>query len=212
MIGGRTNLIGEQKDRRLARAERSRKKILESAQVLFMEFGFKETTIKMISTKAGVGYGTVYSHFPEGRDDIFLTIMEDIMEGFYNIADTEYTVNSKKEGFIFTQKNVESFLELATTHKKMLKVFYEAIGLSQNVRRKWEDIVDKFIKRIAQNVEQAIKKGLARNAEYHHEVVAGVLFYAAENYLWDIALNKAKTDYQTIARNLSEMYTYGLFK
>src|SRR5699024_1871953 len=98
----------------------------------------------------------------------------------------EYTVNSKEEAFIFTQKNIEGVIDLAIKHQKLLIVFYEAIPLSKLVREKWEDISNKFIKRIAKNVEQAIAKGVARNPEYDPEIVAGVLFYVTENTIWNV--------------------------
>jgi AcrR family transcriptional regulator len=210
--GGLIKLGIEKIDGRTARAETSRRKILASAMELFLAFGFKETTITMISKKADIGYGTAYAHFPVGKDDIFLAIMAETMEEFYRIADTEYTVKSKAEAFAFVQKNIENFLELAVKHQGILKVFHEAIGLSQIVREKWEDFSERFLKRIAQNVENAIEKGLARNPDYDPEIVASVLFYTGEKYLWKAALNKTTKGYQTVAKNLAQMYTNGLYK
>ncbi len=205
-------MSSEKNNRKLAKVEKSRIKILESAKELFLEFGFKDTTITMISKNAGFGYGTAYSHFPKGKEDIFLKIMEELMEEFYSIANKEFTVKSKKEAFIFTQKNVESFLILALEHQKLLAVFHEALGLSPVIQKNWEDFCRKFHKRITENVEQAIEKGLVRNPDFDPEVVAGVLFYTGEKYLWQVSLNKTDKDYQTIARNIAQMYTEGLYK
>ncbi|EKN71075.1 TetR family transcriptional regulator [Neobacillus bataviensis LMG 21833] len=192
--------------------ERSRKMILESAKELFLESGFKETTITMISKKAGFGYGTAYSHFPKGKEEIFLIIMDEVMSEFYSIANAKYTVKSKEEAFAFVQKIVEDFLTLAIKHQKILTVFHEALGLSPIIQNNWDHFIERFLKRIAQNVELAIEKGLARNPDFDPEVVAAILLYTGEKYLWEVALNKTHKDCLTIARNIAQMYAEGLYK
>lgn len=205
-------LMDKKIDRRTARAESYKRKVLESAKELFIEHGFKETTIMMIANHADIGYGTAYNHFPNGKDEILLIIMEEIMEDFHQVANNAYTVDSKENAFIFIKKNIENLISLVLFHKKLLVVLHEAIHISDLVREKWEDISERLIVRIAINVEQAKAKNLARNPNCDPQIVAGVLFYVTETYLWNIALDKTTKSNEIIVRNITEMYTNGLYK
>ncbi|MBB6452703.1 AcrR family transcriptional regulator [Salirhabdus euzebyi] len=202
----------EKVDRRSMRAENSIKKVLEAAKALFIQHGFKDTTISMIAKHADVGYGTAYTHFPKGKDEIFLTIIEEVIADFYVVANTEYTVNSKEEAFTFIHRNITRLIELSVQHKKMLAVFYESIGISAATKEMWQDISDRFIQRIAQNVVQAMEKNIAHRNDFDEEIVAGVLFYTVENNLWKIILDQTVTPQGVIAHNITEVYTNGLYK
>jgi AcrR family transcriptional regulator len=202
----------EKKNGYVLRYERTRKKILDAAREIFRENGYKETTVTLIAERAGVGYGTVYSHFSLGKDGLLLHIMEDIMGEFYEIASVAYTPNSKEEAYEFTLNNITTFLKLATVHQQLLALFYEAFGHSEIIRTRWEEITERFIERISKNVEIVKSKGLSRNPNYDARVVAGSLYYPGEKFLWKIALGKTEKDYQEIGKNIAEVYTYGLFK
>ncbi|WP_170843745.1 TetR/AcrR family transcriptional regulator [Mesobacillus persicus] len=199
-------------DKRKVRGEHSRTKILESAKKLFIEFGFKETTIAMVSKKASIGYGTAYTHFPGGKEEIFLTIIKEVLEEFYQIANGEFTVNSKEESLAVTQRNIENFLKLAIKYQLALKVLHEAIGLSHIINENWQNFIKKFIERISDNVKQAMEKGLTRHKDFDPEVVAGVLFYTGEKYMWKVALKQTDKDYRVIASSLAQMYVNGLYR
>lgn len=194
------------------RSERTQEKILKAAQTVFSEKGYKETTVSLIAEQAKIGYGTVYAHFPAGKDEVLLEIMEGIMEEFYEIATAEYTPNSKEEAFKFTLANTVSFLRLATIHRDWLALFHEAFGHSEMVRVRWDDITERFIDRIAKNVDIVKAKGLSRNPHYDSRVVAGSLYYPAEKYVWKIARGRSGQSFEEIARNIAEVYTYGLYK
>lgn len=196
----------------ILRGERTRKKILDAAKEVFLEKGYKETTVTLISDKAEIGYGTVYSHFPTGKDAVLLHIMEDIMSEFYRVASVTYTPTNKEEAFPFTLNNIVNFLELAKVHQSLLALFYDAFGQSQILRSRWEEISERFIERIAKNVDIVKEMGLIRNPNYNSRVVAGTLYYPSEHVLWEIATGKIEKDYREIASDIAEVYTYGLFK
>lgn len=202
----------EKKSGYTVRAERTRKKILDAAREIFKEKGYRDTTITLIAEKAGVGYGTVYSHFNNGKDEVLMNIMEDIMKDFYKVASVAYTPNSKEEALQFTTKNIADFLELAITHKEWLALFYKAFGHSEIVLNRWEEITERFIERISKNVELVKERGLSRNPTYNSHIVAGSLYYPSEKFLWKIVLEKTTEDHKEITRNIAEIYNYGLYK
>lgn len=199
-------------DRQFIRSEITKGKILDAAKLVFLEKGFKDATVTLIAEEAGLGYGTVYSHFTTGKDQVLLAIMEEVMQYFYQIAESEYTPTCKEEALQFTLKNTTNYLKLAVEYQKLLALFYEAIGLSPLIRAKWEEITESFIERITKNVLIVKEMGLIRNPQFDPRVVAGSLYYPGEQYLWKIALNKTNENYEEIASTIAEIYTYGLYK
>ncbi len=196
----------------MTKVERTKKAILQSAEQVFLKHGYKDTTIKLIANEAALGYGTIYSHFKNGKEEVFAKIIEDIMAPLYKIAELKYTPRSKEEAWQFTYNNTYSYLTYAVEHKEIFKLIHEAKGFSQLIDEKWEDITEKFIQRVSTNVSIVKALGLIRDENYHEEVVAGALYYLGERYLWKLVLEKITIPIDEIARDIVTMYTYGLFK
>lgn len=64
--------------RRSILKEETRKIILESARTLFNELGFDKASTRMIAKKAGVGVGTVFSHFPDKQSLLIAALLDDL--------------------------------------------------------------------------------------------------------------------------------------
>jgi AcrR family transcriptional regulator len=64
--------------RRQIQKEETRKIILESSRKLFNELGFDKTSTRAIATRAGVGVGTVFSHFPDKSSLLIAVLLDDI--------------------------------------------------------------------------------------------------------------------------------------
>ena len=67
-----------------ADARRNRKRVLEAARELFAEHGF-EAQIDQIASRAGVGVGTVYRHFPT-KDDLLEALIHERFDGLAQAA------------------------------------------------------------------------------------------------------------------------------
>jgi AcrR family transcriptional regulator len=59
------------------RRERNRQRLLESARALFGQKGFGATSLDEIAEAAGLTRGALYYNFPEGKEDLFLALLED---------------------------------------------------------------------------------------------------------------------------------------
>ena len=64
--------------RRSIQKEETRQIILESARSLFTDLGFDKTSTREIAKKAGVGIGTVFSHFPDKRSLLIVALLDDL--------------------------------------------------------------------------------------------------------------------------------------
>ena len=67
------------KRRRLTRPERkeqTRGDLLAAAREVFERHGFHRASLEQIAEAAGYTKGAVYSHFPGGKDELFLAVLD----------------------------------------------------------------------------------------------------------------------------------------
>ncbi|MDZ5610168.1 TetR/AcrR family transcriptional regulator [Bacillus pseudomycoides] len=192
------------------RSLETRNKLLKSGQHIFLENGFHKTTISQIIKHAETGYGTAYVYF-KNKDAILTVLMEDVMNRFYNIAERSFFPKTKTEAHDMIQNQVRAFLQLAEEERNILQVVEEAIGASKEVRQKWNDIRERFINRIMQDITYSQENGLARN-ELNKAIVARSWFYMNEMFQWEIVRNEIDVNLEEVVCTLTEMYTAGLYK
>lgn len=62
---------------REAQAAETKKKLLDSAQRLFAEKGYKGTSVRAINRSVNLADGLLYHYFPDGKREIFQVIVEE---------------------------------------------------------------------------------------------------------------------------------------
>ncbi|MDJ1476140.1 TetR/AcrR family transcriptional regulator [Bacillus sp. LS15-K4] len=202
----KNNTLSSRKHRSLE----TKKKLLHSGYTTFIHYGFQKTTITQIIKHAETGYGTAYVYF-KNKDDLLIVLMEDVMNQFYNIAERSFSPQTKEEAHKMIQNQVRAFLQLAEKERPILQVVQEAIGLSKEIRQKWDEIQERFINSITQDITYSQKSGLAQT-ELNKEIVARAWFAMNEMFLWTIVKNDRKLVLEEIVYTLTEMYTTGLYK
>ncbi|NBI29692.1 TetR/AcrR family transcriptional regulator [Chengkuizengella marina] len=196
--------------KRKLQSAQTREKLLHAGQETFIEYGFQKTTISQIIKKAKTGYGTAYVYF-KNKDDLLIELLEDVMARFYEIANMTYKPTSKKEAYDLIEQQSILFLDMANKEKLMMQVIEEAIRLSDNVRKKWTEIREQFIKRISEDIAYAQKNELAR-IDVDCSIVARAWFHANEMYLWEIVKDVKTPPIKEIVHNIASIYTGGLYK
>lgn len=195
---------------RQQRSIETKKKLLKSGHKVFLEHGFQKTTISQIIKDAETGYGTAYVYF-KNKDDILIVLMEDVMNRFYTIAERSFFPKTKIEAHTMIQNQVRAFLQLAEEERNILQIVEEAIGTSNTVCHKWNEIRERFISRIMQDITYSQNNKLARS-ELNKAIAARGWFYTNEMFLWEIVRNEKKVDLEEVVFTLTEMYTSGLYK
>lgn len=196
-------------DKRHLRSIKTRVKLLDAAKEVFLEEGFHKATISQMIKKANIGYGTAYVHF-EGKEEILVVLMENVMEKFYEIAEVSFLPRTKKEAMEIILKQATAFLKMAETERNMMQVFEQAIGISTAISIKWKAIREKFIQRISEDIAYAQENGLAR-PELNHKLAARGWFFTNEMYLWEIVRNEHHDTVEEVAKTITAIYTRGLY-
>ncbi|WP_242213319.1 TetR/AcrR family transcriptional regulator [Bacillus cereus group sp. BfR-BA-01383] len=192
------------------RSLETKKKLLHSGYTIFIKNGFQKTTITQIIKHAETGYGTAYVYF-KNKDALLIVLMEDVMNRFYDIAERSFFPKTKLEACDMIQSQVRAFLQLAEEERAILQVVEEAIGVSGEIHQKWNEIRERFIKSITQDITHSQESGLAQ-PELNKEIVARGWFAMNETFLWTIVQNNKEIELEEIVYTLTEMYTTGLYK
>lgn len=195
---------------RKQQAVETRNKILKAAKDTFLENGFQKTTISQIIKKANTGYGTAYVYF-KNKDELFMVLMEDLMDEFYKVAELDFKPASKEEASTLIQEQVRLFLTLAVEERSMMMIVKEAIGVSTDIDQKWYKIRERFISRISIDIQFAQKNSLA-NPLLDASLVARGWFYSNEMYMWELVSNETRYSMEEVIYNLTSIYTDGLYK
>ncbi len=194
-------------DGRRRRSARSRKAILISAKEVFLEKGYQKTTFKDISSRAGIGYGTIYLHFSD-KEELMQTLVDGIMEEAYKVVYIEYhpsKFNDVRE-IAFTQ--IKAVLNLAIENRNLFRIIWDALSHSQSTRSYWEEIFERFIQRIIEDLRYSQKHGLAR--PLNERVIAKSLVYMVREFLWDLVWER-ETDVDEVSYHLIELYIGGAY-
>ncbi|MFD1206607.1 MULTISPECIES: TetR/AcrR family transcriptional regulator [Sporosarcina] len=198
-------------DGRLQRTLKTREKLLKAASKVFLKKGYHNSTIKEINQEANVGHGTFYIHFPKGKDEILSELMKNVMDELYKVADIEFDPKTKEDAFHVIREQVFHFISLAEVHRSILMVVYEAIGVSQLLSDKWEEILLKFAERIVKDNQYSQGHGLAKK-DLNTGVSSRVLLFTCERFVWEIVREKNKIPIPEIADNITKIYMFGLYE
>ncbi|MBO9129268.1 TetR/AcrR family transcriptional regulator [Bacillus sp. 165] len=196
-------------DGRYLRSQITRKKIFDAAEEIFITNGYQKTTVNMIIAKAKIGYGTVYGQFKEGKEEIFSYIMKEVLNQFFSVTQITFAPKTIDEAYQIINTQVCEFLHLAEKNRPVLKVCWEAIGISSKIRNQWDSFHIQLFQRIERDIQYAQSKGMAQSLP--SEIVASVLLFTGEKYLWKIALEETEYSIQDIAETIVKVYMFGSY-
>ncbi len=194
------------KSRRYLRSRITRKLILDTAQEVFLQKGYAKTTITKISEEAGVGYGTVYSHF-KGKDDLLNNIIDHVMEGFLSLLRQNYHIEEHEDLYSVFQKQISSVFGLATEHRSILKVLKEALGQSESILEHWNQVLNEFVNGATKIINVSYKKGLTR--DINTRITAKALILMVERFFWEVVHEK-ETDLDLLTETVTSLYLNGV--
>ena len=170
---------------RLAR----RSEMLDAALVVFAEKGYAGASVDEIAERAEFGKGTIYNYFPDGKDELYLTLFEErvvaglrrvIDESFPPAADlsTPAAVRTAFHGFI--RRLIDQFQEARGPLLMFMKEGHRShldLGNAADFGLHFLGIIDA----VARPIARAVESGALRPLPAHP--VAHVLMGNVRGYL-----------------------------
>lgn len=153
-----------------ARAEATRRRLLEAAEEVFAEQGFYRASISEITRRAGVAQGTFYIYF-KAKEDIFRELVRqlshdlrrELQEAVAAIVDRR---DAERVGF-------ETFLRFVLRRRNLYTVMRECEFVDPDLYR-W------YYERLAEGYVRGLRQGIARGQirPLHPEALAYALMGA----------------------------------
>ena len=110
-------MVAETPTVRRSDATRNRQRIIIAARELFVSSGL-DVSVRQIASRAEVGLGTLYRHFPT-RDDLVDAVLEDAFEEYAALAERALAEPDAWAGFT---RLVEAVLELQSRNRALKDV------------------------------------------------------------------------------------------
>lgn len=199
--------LPKKKKRRYLRSKITQNLIINKAEEVFLEKGYSKTTITLISKKAGVGYGTVYSHF-KGKDDLLSKIIDKAMEGFFTLLKDIPDPDSTEVFHRTLRKKIYDNLKTASENREIMMVFNKALGLSEEVNNHWNKTLEQFINVTMETASVARNNKVIKD-DLDLELSIKAFCFTIEKFIWEVVF-KPETDIKKLSEVLSRLYLCGL--
>lgn len=156
---------GRRDRERLAR----RRAMLDAALAVFGDKGFEGATVDEIAERAEFGKGTLYNYFPGGKDELYLTLFEDVVVGnLHSVVDATLAVApfaSAADVRAAYCAFVEGLFVNFETHRAEHMLFMrdgERMRLDPDKAAFFGDLFDRFVERVAAPLAAAAAAGIVR--------------------------------------------------
>jgi AcrR family transcriptional regulator len=117
--------------KRQARAERTRAALLSAARAVFEERGFLDTKISEICERAGVAYGSFYTHFAD-KDAVFAELIDEMLAGLLAVMRAE-PLNGGGPAARIARAN-RAYLRAYRDNARLMAVFEQVATFSPAMR------------------------------------------------------------------------------
>lgn len=146
--------------RRSQQKAETRALILEAAKELFEERGFEKTTIRAVAARAGVGLGTVMSHFPNKGRLVTAAFMGDMLTVLARVeADLAPETGFREQMLHLASRFYAYYAARPALSRVLLREHFFVYGEANEEFRAWEL---GFLDQVAQRLAQAQARGEVR--------------------------------------------------
>lgn len=144
-------------------ADKVRRKIIDTASVLYARKGFSATSIEEISETAGVSLPVTY-HYVKKKSEIMRLIMEEVLEIFRESLTLEIQdINDPEEKLVIA---VIIYFRVLDRHKeKALLIYQKSSSLDKASKARIMQLEEDVTRIFGEIIEEGIKKGVFRDVD-----------------------------------------------
>ncbi|MEE4292846.1 MAG: TetR/AcrR family transcriptional regulator [Xanthomonadales bacterium] len=142
------------------RGRKTRRKILDAAELEFGEKGFHEASISSITLRAGVALGTFYTYF-DSKEVIFQSLVTYMSHRIHEWI--EERVAGAPDRLTAERLGIEAYIDFARQHKGIYRIISEAEYLATDAYR---EHYEGFARGYRRNLRDAAEKGEIREGDY----------------------------------------------
>jgi AcrR family transcriptional regulator len=143
------------------KSKQTKQKILSIAKMVFAQKGFNQSTVRDITQKAGLGYGTFYLYFKD-KKEVFYALVEQVEDELYTASeggsDLEQDYQRGRSSYRALRKDLKAILKSFCDNHSILKFSQELALIDQDFQKKYFAMRERLIDR-TKNILK--KSGLA---------------------------------------------------
>jgi len=171
---GRTSSIGP-------RAERTRRRLIDSASRLFAERGYVGTSVSDIAEDAGVSLATFYQYFAERNDIVAVLVVEVIDEMLAKGVDRW----DARSGRLGLRRVISPYVESYDRHRDFFELWQCVTHVDRRMRQLYRDYHGAYQHRFAKYLAEGVELGLVR-ADLEPEGMARAMTLLMERYCYEV--------------------------
>lgn len=180
------------------------KKLMETAERLFVQYGYKEISMDQIAEESQISKMTIYSHF-ESKEALFLSIILDLMNRHYeqiekDLSEISSTLDQLNYLLQYSLEGVQLFSLAFYKDIMTMPSIIERVMLEKNQKNK--EIFGSIIRKGMEKGE--IRRG---DSEIFVDTLITLLEVLGKKYFNKI---QNKHDIENMTKTLFEILKYGL--
>jgi len=138
-----------------ARGRRTRAKLVDAARQVFLDVGYGEASATLITSTAGVSYGSFYVYFAS-KSEIFAEVAGELLDQVYVASRAPSDLKDPIER-LTTENRV--FFEVYRENARIFQVIEEAIHSDDEFREAWQRIRRRNVSRLARGLKRLQDEG-----------------------------------------------------
>ena len=147
----------------ISSADKVRRKIVDTASILYARKGFSATSIEEISERAGVSLPVTY-HYVKSKSEIMRLIMEDVLNTFQERLSGEIRGMDDPEEKLAIA--VILYFRVVDEHReKALLIYQKSSALNKPSRHKVMELEVRISEIFAQIISEGIERGIFRKVD-----------------------------------------------
>ncbi|MGV9611661.1 TetR/AcrR family transcriptional regulator [Nocardia xishanensis] len=198
---------GKQAPALTPRGERTRTRLIDAAESVFVRLGFVETRVADIVTEAGVAHGTFYVYF-DSKEAIFQAVVLNL------IADMRQKVRSRlgtepRTAVEAIEAAVRAYVLAFRDHARLMLMWGEVAGLNPEIDELLQGEIELFIDRATQMIIRLQESRFAA-VDVDAAYAATALCSMVREFCAQWAKTDAEIDIDTAAATLSTLWVRGI--
>lgn len=184
---------------------KTRDRIINAATEVFFDKGFSDATIDDITNYASLSHGTFYIYF-NNKKDVLYELVKETFDLLYDATENPW---KREHSYESLRESIRGFFIMNQTHWKVIRTWQEAAMQDAEFMQLWEALSDQIARRIKQNIESSMRRGLCQ--PINSAVAARALSGMIKHYVNTALMKNETIDVDLISDTLAHIWTYGIY-
>lgn len=187
-----------------ARGRRTRAKLVDAARQVFIDVGYAESSATLITTAAGVSYGSFYVYFGS-KEELFAEVASELMEQVYVASRAPVEQDDPVERLEIENRR---FFKLYRENARLFQLIEEAVRADENFREQWQGMRHEHLGRLARGLGRMQAAG-AITSSLDAKYLANALGGMAERLAYLSTVDDDLDD-EMLLETLNELWRHAL--